>query len=297
VKWLKRIAVVLVVLLVVFKFVLLVGPSVPEKARFSIDLAALREKAGSQEAGPVALRAQHVTTVQFPAAVVFAGDGWDEVKLGGYSWELRYEDGSTLVIDPVQARSPEAPPGSFYDDAAWAKQEEVVAHAGAIVVTHEHFDHLGGVADSKHYDEIKSKLRLTAEQRKKLGIAGVKRDMSGEATLESGPEGSLHVVLPGVVTISAPGHTPGSQMIYARLKSGAEYLFVGDIAWNEGNLKRAVTRPRLITLIGEDQEAVANQLRAIIEFQKANPQVDVVVSHDMPAMERRFASGAVGKGF
>ena len=100
-----------------------------------------------------------------------------------------------------------------------------------------------------------------------------------------------------MVAVTAAGHTPGSQMLYVRLKGGAELLLIGDIAWQEASLEQLRTRPRLASLImGEDAEAIVHQLRAITELRKANPALDVVVAHDLAAMERRFQSGAVQKG-
>ncbi len=119
----------------------------------------------------------------------------------------------------------------------------------------------------------------------------------GTPELESGPEGSLHPIAPGLVAISAAGHTPGSQMIYARLKGGAELLLLGDIAWQHQNLAEARTRPRLTSLaMHEDAQAVTHQLRAILDFRKANPGVDVVIAHDIGEMERRFRLGRGGAG-
>src|SRR3989442_414512 len=33
---------------------------------------------------------------------------------------------------------------------------------------------------------------------------------------------------PGIAVIKAPGHTPGSQMVFVALESGKEYLLIGD---------------------------------------------------------------------
>lgn len=297
----KKLRVVLVVLLglgLVVKFGLLTARSLPEKARFSLDLAALRQAAGPQEAGPVSAHAEKVADQKFPGPLVVSGSAFEKLTFGFFGWQLAYADGSSAVLDPVNAR-PDSPPSDFtYDDAAWAHQEAAIAHASVIAVTHEHYDHLGGATQSAHFDTFGAKLKLTEAQRRKLPVSGVARDLSGPATLESGPEGSLHPVAPGVVAVTAAGHTPGSQMLYVRLASGAELLLIGDIAWQEQTLEKERTRARLVSLImREDDEAIVHQLRAIKDFHQANPGVDVVVAHDIPAMERRFQSGAVGKGF
>ena len=36
-------------------------------------------------------------------------------------------------------------------------------------------------------------------------------------------------VAPEIVLIKAPGHTPGHQMVYVRLASKRDYLFIGDV--------------------------------------------------------------------
>lgn len=300
VKALKIIAAVLVGLVLVVRFGLLTAREVPDKARFSIDLNALREAAGPLEACPESARAEQVGRAGMPGPGVISGGPWSMITFGFYSWQLRYADGTSVLLDPVHSRRTHQKNGhgDAYDDDAWDRQEKALLAASVIAVTHEHYDHLGGAADSAHYAEIAPKLKLTAAQRQPGRVAGVDRDLSGAGTLESGPEGSLHKMAPGVVAITAAGHTPGSQMFYVRLKGGAEFLLIGDVAWQEKNLELPRARARAVSmLMGEDAEAITHQLRAILDFKKANPAVDVVVAHDIPAMDRRFASGAVGKGF
>ncbi|MBX7098665.1 MAG: MBL fold metallo-hydrolase [Myxococcaceae bacterium] len=297
-KKLRVVLVVLVGLALVVKFALLTARGLPEKARFTLDLAALRQAAGPQEAGPVSVRAEKVADQKFPGPLVVAGSAFEKLTFGFYGWQLAYADGTSVVLDPVNARPESLPAESTYDDAAWTRQEAALSKASVIAVTHEHYDHLGGAAQSAHFDGFGAKLKLTAAQRRKAPFGGVARDLSGPATLESGAEGSLHPVAPGVVAVTAAGHTPGSQMLYVRQAGGAEFLLVGDIAWQELALEKESTRARLVSLaMGEDDEAIVHQLRAIKDFKKANPTVDVVVAHDIAAMERRFASGAVGKGY
>jgi glyoxylase-like metal-dependent hydrolase (beta-lactamase superfamily II) len=299
-KWLKRVGIALVLLVLVVKFVLLTARPLPDKARFALDLNALREAAGPTEALPESLHALQVASFEVPELGPVAGGGFSTVRFGFYGWQLRYADGTSAMLDPVHSHATNdlQAKGAPYDDAAWAEQEKAIAQASVIAVTHEHYDHLGGVADSAHFDTFGNKLKLTARQRQKAPFSGVARDLSGEPTLESGPEGSIHKVAPGIVAITAAGHTPGSQMLYLRLKSGPELLLLGDVAWQSGNLERGVTRARVVSwIMREDDEAVVHQLRAAIDFKKANPQIDLVVAHDVVAMDKRFASGAVVKGY
>jgi len=298
VKALKVIGVVLVGLLLVVKFVLLTARDVPEKARFTIDLNALREAAGPPESCPTSARAEQVARSDMPGPGVMAGGSFSMVTFGFYVWQLRYDDGTSVVLDPVHSHQTHRKQGADvpYDDAAWVRQEQALVAANAIAVTHEHYDHLGAV-ESAHFTEIAPKLKLTAAQRQPPPFGGLGHDLSATGMLESGPEGSLHKVAPGVVAITAAGHTPGSQMLYVRLKGGAEFLLIGDVAWQEKNLELEKTRARAISwMMGEDAEAITHQLRAILDFKKANPSVDVVVAHDIAAMDRRFAAGTVGRG-
>jgi hypothetical protein len=86
-------------------------------------------------------------------------------------------------------------------------------------------------------------------------------------------------------------------MLYVRLKGGLEFLLVGDIAWQEATLEQRAPRARLVSwIMGEDTEAITHQLRAILDFKQQHPLVDVVVAHDVPAMERRFERDTVTRG-
>lgn len=294
VKLLKVVLAVVVALAVFVKLYLLAGRAVPETARFSIQLEALRAAAGPLEECPAQVHVENVAQSQAPAFAVIANGPFSMLKIGQYAWRVTYADGGTGVIDSAQSQQSNEKyalgDGDYFADA-WSRQEKALVASSFIVATHEHYDHLGA-AESAHFEAIAPKLKLTAAQRTARGRGFVERDLSGPATLESGPEGSLHVVAPGVVAIASAGHSPGSQMLFVRLKTGPEYLLVGDVVWQEANLERLAPRPRLVSLLmGEDDEAITHQLRAIVDFKSANPSVDVVVSHDVSAMERRFKAG------
>lgn len=276
--------------------------AVPAQSRFSLDLAALRAAAGPEEALPEKAFAEEVARAELPAVGVIVGGGGAGLgtfTFGFYCWQFTYPDGTSAVVDAVHSPAKHAADysGSPYRPDAWERQVKALDNARYIAVTHEHHDHVGGIAESPHLDKLGPALRLTAPQHLQPPFGGSGRDLPGTPALESGPEGSLHKIGPGLVAISAAGHTPGSQMVYARLRSGAEFLLLGDIAWQHQVLDEAKTRARLTSMVmHEDAVAVTHQLRAILDFRKANPGVDIVISHDVALMEKRFAEGKVGKG-
>jgi len=294
---LRAMLVLLASLAVLVWYALFTGPRVPDKARFAIDIQALRAAAGPDESLPVEARSERVAQARMPAMVVMAGAGFGKLTFGFYVWQFVYADGSTAVLDAVHSLAMHKANGfdeADYDRAAWDHQEKAVAAARIMAVTHEHYDHLGGFSESSHFAELGPRLKLTETQRRPPRMGGIGRTLGGTPNLESGPEGSLHVIGPGLVAISAPGHTPGSQLIYARLKNGRELLLIGDVVWQNFVLEHAGNRPRILTWIGaEDGVAVAQEIRAVLDLAKANPSLDVVVAHDVAAMEARFASGAV----
>jgi glyoxylase-like metal-dependent hydrolase (beta-lactamase superfamily II) len=294
-------AVLAVLALAVWYFVF-TAVAVPAKARFALDLAALRAAAGPVEAVPEKAFAEEVARAQIPAVGVVVGGGGQGLgnfTFGFYAWQFVYADGTSAVVDAVHSPAIHAAQygGQPYRPEGWEHQTKALGDARFIAVTHEHHDHVGGIADAPDFAKLGPALRLTAAQHANPPFGGVGHSVPGTPALESGPEGSLHPIGPGLVAISAAGHTPGSQMIYARLKGGRELLFLGDIAWQHQNLTEAKTRARLTSLVmHEDAQAVTHQLRAILDFRAANPGVDIVISHDIAEMEQRFASGAVGKG-
>jgi glyoxylase-like metal-dependent hydrolase (beta-lactamase superfamily II) len=105
-------------------------------------------------------------------------------------------------------------------------------------------------------------------------------------------------IAPGVVLVKAPGHTPGTQLVYVRTRDELELLFVGDVAWHRDQLARLHYRPRLVTdfFLGEDRAAVLAQFRTLHELTRAHPQLLLVVSHDRDQREELIARGLLRDG-
>jgi glyoxylase-like metal-dependent hydrolase (beta-lactamase superfamily II) len=105
----------------------------------------------------------------------------------------------------------------------------------------------------------------------------------------------LYAVAPGVVLQKAPGHSPGSQLVYVELANGNRFLFVGDIAWSRDNITMQRGRPYIAKLLmGEDRPEVAAQLAALSRLPS---DVHVVIAHDPIALADDLAAGLYRQGF
>jgi glyoxylase-like metal-dependent hydrolase (beta-lactamase superfamily II) len=102
-------------------------------------------------------------------------------------------------------------------------------------------------------------------------------------------------VAPGVALIKAPGHTPGSQMVYAALESGREYLLIGDTAWHMDGVRQV--RGKDAPWITEDQAAVGDQLRWLNELSRAERDLVIVAGHDDEQHAELLRSGILGGRF
>jgi glyoxylase-like metal-dependent hydrolase (beta-lactamase superfamily II) len=201
----------------------------------------------------------------------------------------------SLIIDSAVSPKARSLPGAKLHAAAFQRMAKALGKADSILFTHEHPDHVGGVASTPELASIASKVQITAEQLDSPQLEREEFAPGALARFKPLRYRGQHSVAPGVVLQQAPGHTAGTQLIYVELASGARYLFVGDIAWSEDNLRAQRGRPRLAGLmIGEDRPAVAAQVRALAALPK---RVHLVVSHDAIALRRDLAAGLFHEGF
>ena len=112
-------------------------------------------------------------------------------------------------------------------------------------------------------------------------------------------DGRIVAVAPGVVVLKTPGHTPGSRMIYARLRDGREYLFAGDTATMARNWMQLRARSRLVStwVAPEDRAAVFGWLKGLRALHRAAPEVFIVPGHDYDHLVRNSARYRIAPGF
>lgn len=272
---------------------------VPEVSSFQPSLADIRAFAGQGGGAlPTALRSLQVGTGSVPRLFVVSGASVRSTTLVHYTYQVVYQD-RTLIIDAVhdQTMTKEGFPGQQIFPEPYARMQDALRRADRIAVTHEHFDHCAGIARSPYFDEIAPRVVMTEEQLNSPDVVRAGFTQPQLSRLEPLRYERMHLLSPGIVLVKAPGHTPGSQMVYVRLQDGKEFLLVGDIAWNGSNISLPRMHPRLLNwIIGEDPEAMGQQLRYLHALTEAEPSLHIVVAHDDEQMADYVKRGLVQDG-
>jgi glyoxylase-like metal-dependent hydrolase (beta-lactamase superfamily II) len=159
----------------------------------------------------------------------------------------------------------------------------------SILLTHAHWDHVSGVPDFPDVPVL-----VTAAEHRYIYEGGwitvtaqsIDRSQLREYTFDGGPylgfdhshdlygDGSL-------VIVPAPGHTPGSVVVFVTLPSGARYAFVGDLVWQREGIVEREERPWATSkTMGEDPVALRDSLLRMSAIVTRYPQITIVPAHD-----------------
>ncbi|MET0791222.1 MAG: MBL fold metallo-hydrolase [Polyangiaceae bacterium] len=293
-RWMK-ISLAVVALLLVAEYLLFETAAAPS-AKYVIDLDALHRAAIGAGPLPEHIEVERVGEFAFPGALVVAGDSFRTRPMTLLAHRVVWPDHRSLIIDTAMSPAgSKSIPGSKPDPAAFERVEAALKTADWIVFTHEHPDHVGGIASAPDFAAIAKKVRITREQ---LNGPKLERAEFPKGTLEQLQPldyNGLYTVAPGVVLQKAPGHSVGTQLVYVELADGGRFLFVGDIAWTLDNVTRRRGRPGIATLLmKEDRPAVAAQLEALAALP---PTVHLVSAHDPIALQKDLAAGLYRLGF
>ena len=188
---------------------------------------------------------------------------------------------------------------SGFSDDRYARTVTALRGAGLIVITHEHWDHIATVAHSAVADELAPKTMLTRAQMESL-LHKPKMTL----TPFDSTRADRYIVVdydrvlpiaPGVVLIKAPGHTPGSQVVYVKLASGREVILTGDVAWHRLGIETEKEKPDSASRhMNEDRAAIAGELAWLHQAERNG--VSVVVSHDGEQLKTLARQGILSEG-
>ena len=236
-----------------------------------------------------------------PRAAVFAGESFMPHPMVHQVFQLRWANGSTVLIDTGMSQKVlDKMSGGSFHEAAYAKVLKAMGTAQLILITHEHADHLSGASGFEPATGLAGRLALTSEQlanTKALDDAGIPEAM--RKSVKPLVFDRATAVAPGVVVQKAPGHTPGSILVFVRTAGGREYLFIGDVAWHLDQLRQLHYRPRLVTnfFLHEDRKAVLAEFRTLHDLMQTNPDLVIVVSHARDERQHLLSNGALHDGF
>jgi N-acyl homoserine lactone hydrolase len=163
------------------------------------------------------------------------------------------------------------------------------ARLRAIVLTHAHWDHVSGLPDFAG-----TPVWVTAEERRFIrdggALSAVARDFGGDRyeaySFEGGPYlgfAESHDVYGdgSIVIVPAPGHTPGSVIVFLALPNGTRHALLGDLAWQREGVTLREERPwPLRALADGDPEGVRGNLLRAAAIAARFPEVNLIPAHD-----------------
>jgi len=262
-------------------------PDVPHP--YAADLLARVRAAAKIVPGPLPNNINYIKIAEShrPLSDIIVGGSQQDYVSARTAFQVMFSDGS-IMIDSGMDETVHKFFGFGRVEPYWpdrnAALQQALKSAKLIVITHEHGDHVAGVIRTDSREEIAAKTLLTRAQVQTLTTYPQLQEIRLTPEMVRSyiviDYQSYLPVAPGMVLIKAPGHTPGHQMVYVRLATGREYLFIGDVAWTLDNVTKLKLRPEAtMRRIGESAPALMFELTWIKEAMDHEGLI-VIPSHD-----------------
>jgi glyoxylase-like metal-dependent hydrolase (beta-lactamase superfamily II) len=276
-------------------------PDVPH--RYATDLLTHIRAAAKAVPGPLPIRINFIKIAEShrPLSDIIVGGSQQDYVSARTAFQAVFP-GGWVMIDSGMDETVHKFFGFGRAEPYWADRNAILQQAliaaKLIVITHEHGDHVAGVIRTDAREEIAAKTLLTRAQVQTLTTYPQMPEIHltpemARSYIVIDYESYLPVA-PGIVLIKAPGHTPGHQMVYVRLASEREYLFIGDVGWTLDNVKQLKLRPETtMRRIGESEQALMFELTWIKEVMDTEGLI-VIPSHDEILLKDLTAKQLIG---
>jgi glyoxylase-like metal-dependent hydrolase (beta-lactamase superfamily II) len=184
---------------------------------------------------------------------------------------------------PLSSKGAEIPPG-------FALAEQASETPGLVLMTHLHYDHVGGLLDLTQETEVWTTTKEWTS-RGTSNVAFPEKQMLSSVRwnviqLEAGHAqerlGRPAVDVRGDGTIwylSTPGHTPGAASVLVHA-SNAAWLFIGDIAWVDAHLE-SQRRPKWVSIFVDGRpKQQRSALAWARQLRRECPSLQIIPGHE-----------------
>jgi glyoxylase-like metal-dependent hydrolase (beta-lactamase superfamily II) len=158
-----------------------------------------------------------------------------------------------------------------------------------IVLTHAHWDHVSGIPEL-----LGTPVLVTPEEHRFVTdggeITALARSFDGVTYEEYGFEGGAYLGFArshdvygdgAIVIVPAPGHTPGSVIVFLTLPGDKRYAMVGDLVWQREGITEREERPWLWRTVGDDDPSTLREnLLRMSAIATRFPAMTMVPAHE-----------------
>jgi glyoxylase-like metal-dependent hydrolase (beta-lactamase superfamily II) len=188
--------------------------------------------------------------------------------------------------------------------AALAEVGETPSQLRAVVISHVHADHAGGLMDLPGVPVLASHLELEfASKRKDRGDFAVVRQHAIELAKRGSPiafEGGPYETFDAstdyfgdgsVVFVSLPGHTPGSLGTFLSRGAGRRVFHVGDAADSTEAIDKRRGKSFALSWTDSDGEVADVTVAKLRQLREVDPGLSFLPAHDREAWQAVFPGG------
>lgn len=274
------------------------GPGAASVQAPRLDIASLRAATDALPGPkPTGVTYELVALRLEPGALLVAGGGLKRQAIGAIVFRLHSPSGDTVIDSGMNGKDVLAAGFNRFSPGNWGRAQQDMLAAAHIVFTSEQASAMEGFLDNPRFAELAPKAELGINQTPQAPGAATLPwpDNLGDLRLP-GKESTIRAVAPGVVQISAPSYSAGTQMYFVRYANGQEMLFAGEVIPMRRNLDWMRLRSRYDTSMRSPSSRSEQRawLMAVAALARSDPNLVVVPGHDQGWLRQKDIRGLFG---